>query len=96
MLNGYQIGFLAKTQYVAAIVPNDRVQMSSVELPYSNDQKWPWVVGAPIDWNSQASALTEPTIAVVDSGIDASRATDFGSRVLGQVEPGEPHAELAR
>ena len=84
VLNGYQIGFLAKTAYVAAIVPNEPVKMSSVDLPYSNAQKWPWAIGAAVDWNTQASELTEPTIAVVDSGIDASR-DDFGGRVLGQV-----------
>jgi len=84
MLNGYQIGFLAKTQYVAAIVPNEPVKVSSVDLPYSNTQKWPWAIGAAVDWNSQASELTQPTIAIVDSGIDASRS-DFGGRVLGQV-----------
>jgi serine protease AprX len=43
------------------------------------------VVGAAVDWNTQATALTAPTIAVVDSGIDSSRA-DFGSRVLDQVD----------
>jgi serine protease AprX len=85
MLTGAQIAYLAKTSYVSAIVPNDKVELSSVELPYSNDQKWPWVVGAAVDWNSQATALTAPTIAVVDSGIDSSRA-DFGSRVLNQVD----------
>ena len=85
MLTGAQIAYLAKTAYVSAIVPNGKVELSSVQLPYSNDQKWPWVVGAAVDWNSQATALTAPTIAVVDSGIDASRA-DFGSRVLDQVD----------
>jgi len=84
MLTGAQIAYLAKTSYVSAIVPNDRVELSSVDLPYSNDQKWPWIVGAPVDWNTQATALTAPTIAVVDSGIDSTRA-DFGSRVLDQV-----------
>jgi serine protease AprX len=85
MLSGAQIAFLAKTSFVSAIVPNDRVELSSVNLPYSNDQKWPWVVGAAVDWNTQATSLSAPTIAVVDSGIDASRA-DFGSRLLDQVD----------
>jgi serine protease AprX len=83
MLTGSQIAFLARTSYISAIVPNARVQMSSIQLPQTNTQKWAWTIGAPVDWTTQASQLTQPTIAVVDSGIDASRA-DFGNRVLGQ------------
>ena len=84
MLTGAQIAFLAKTSFVSAIVPNDAVQMSSVQLPEMNGQKWAWTIGTAVDWTTQASSLTMPTIAVVDSGIDTSRA-DFGSRVLDQV-----------
>ena len=84
MLSGAQIGFLAKTSFVSAIVPNDRVQMSSIDLPQSNTQKWAWAVGAAVDWTTQAASLSAPTIAVVDSGIDSSRA-DFGSRLLDSV-----------
>ena len=80
-LSGFQIRFLARMPFVAAIVPNDAVQMSSY---LSNPQKWAWTVGAPVDWMPRATQLTAPTIAIVDSGIDASRS-DFGKRVLGQV-----------
>jgi len=85
-LSGLQITFLAKLPYVAAIVPNDAVEMSSLDpTALSNTQLWPWVIGAPADWSAEATQLQTPTIAVVDSGIDASRA-DFGGRVLGQVD----------
>ena len=84
-LTGLQITFMAKLPFVAAIVPNEPVQMSSVSLPFSNSQKWPWTIAAPTDWTGQASELTTPAIAVVDSGIDTSRA-DFGNRVLTQVD----------
>jgi len=85
-LSGLQITFLAKLPYVAAIVPNDAVEMSSLDpTALSNAQLWPWVIGAPADWSADATQLQAPTIAVVDSGIDASRA-DFGGRVLGQVD----------
>ncbi|HVM57797.1 MAG TPA: S8 family serine peptidase [Gaiellaceae bacterium] len=84
MLTGSQIAFLARTSYVSAIVPNARVEMSSIQLPQTNGQKWAWTIGAPVDWTTQASTLTEPSIAVVDSGIDTTRA-DFGSRVVDQV-----------
>lgn len=83
-LTGTQISFMAKLPYVAAIVPNEAVQMSGVELPLSNTQKWAWSTGAPVDWNTQATALHTPTIAIVDSGIDANPA-NFGNRVLDQV-----------
>jgi hypothetical protein len=70
--------------FVAAILPNDAVQMSSYGSYLSNPQKWAWTVGAPVDWMPRATQLSTPTIAIVDSGIDATRS-DFGKRVLGQV-----------
>ena len=86
-LTGVQIGFLAKLPYVAAIVPNDTVQMSSWNggLQYSNPQKWAWGIGAATDWTSSAAQLSAPTIAIVDSGVTPGR-TDFGGRLLGQVD----------
>jgi len=85
-LTGLQIMFMAKLPYVAAIVPNDTVTMSSAgsQLALSSEQKWAWAVGAPADWTTDATSQQAPTIAVVDSGVDATRA-DFGGRVLGQV-----------
>ncbi|MGZ4414176.1 MAG: S8 family serine peptidase [Gaiellaceae bacterium] len=83
-LSGFQIRFLARMPFVAAIVPNEPVQMSSVGSMLSNSQKWSWTVGAPVDWTPQAMQLSTPTIAIIDSGIDTSRA-DLANRVLGQV-----------
>jgi len=79
-LTGDQILALAKAKWVGAIVPNEPVAASAVSLPRSNPQQWAWVSRAPVDWTSRSLALDAPTIAVVDSGIDASRA-DFGGRV---------------
>ncbi|HVM57372.1 MAG TPA: S8 family serine peptidase [Gaiellaceae bacterium] len=86
-LTGIQIAFLAKLPYVAAIVPNETVQMSGWGggLQYSNPQKWAWAIGAASDWTSSAAQLSAPTIAVVDSGVDPGRG-DFGGRLLGQVD----------
>ena len=86
-LTGIQISFLAKVPYVAAIVPNDTVQMTSWNggLQYSNPQKWAWGVGAAADWTSSAAQLSAPTIAIVDSGVTPGRS-DFGGRLLGQVD----------
>ena len=50
---------------------------------FSNKQRWPFVSGVQKFWANGTSAAT-PTIAVVDSGIDASRP-DFGGRVVAQV-----------
>jgi serine protease AprX len=82
-LTGDQILELAKATWVAAIVPNEPVAASAVSLPRSNPQQWAWVSRAPVDWTSRSLALDAPTIAVVDSGIDAGR-TDFGGRVIAQ------------
>jgi serine protease AprX len=87
-LTGWQILALGMSKSVTSIVPNDTVKASSVDLPVSNSEKWGWSTGAAVDWTGQALSLQTPTIAVVDSGIDASRAADFGGRVLGQVSVG--------
>jgi serine protease AprX len=51
--------------------------------PPSNSQTWSAAVGAPAGW--AAVGARTPTIAIVDSGIDAGRA-DFAGRVIGQVD----------
>src|SRR5258708_5293521 len=84
-LTGWQILALGTSKSVTSIVPNDTVKASSFDLPVSNSEKWGWSTGAAVDWTGQALSLQTPTIAVVDSGIDASRVADFGARVLGQV-----------
>jgi serine protease AprX len=81
-LTGRQILRLAKRGTVESIVPNETVKLSSVQLPLYNPQLWPWATGAPADWMRYAPDAA--TIAVIDSGIDASRS-DFGGRVIGQV-----------
>jgi serine protease AprX len=49
----------------------------------SSDQMWPYESGTAKLWGT---AGTMPTIAIVDSGIDANRADfDYGARVLPQV-----------
>jgi serine protease AprX len=81
-LTGKQILRLAKVGLVDSIQLNQGVGSSGVSLPTYNSQLWPWAVGAPVDWvNGTPKA---PTIAIVDSGIDASRS-DVAGRVLGQV-----------
>jgi serine protease AprX len=87
-LTGRQIATLANKSFVTSIMPNESVKaqttvLPAAALPLSNSQLWPWATGAPVDWTKQSPDAA--TIAIVDSGIDASRVADFGARVIGQV-----------
>jgi serine protease AprX len=85
-LTGRQILRIAKRGIADSIMPNETVTMSGlgdINLGgLSNNQLWPWATGAPLDWLKQSPDAA--TIAVVDSGIDASRS-DFTGHVVGQV-----------
>jgi serine protease AprX len=81
-LTGKQILWLARSGVADAILANETVQRSSIQLPYYNKQLWTYAAGAPVNW--VRSAPDAPTIAVIDSGIDASRA-DLRGRVVGEV-----------
>ena len=59
----------------------------------SNLQLWPDVAQVSSFYGSLS---TEPTIAVVDSGVDASRAADFGARVVAQTNFVQPNTTNAR
>jgi serine protease AprX len=83
-LTGWQILSLGTSKNVTAIMSNDSVKTSSVDLPVSNSEKWGWSTGAAVDWTGQALTMQTPTIAIVDSGIDTSRTEVFGNRVIGQ------------
>jgi serine protease AprX len=83
-LTGWQILALGTSKNVTAIMSNDSVKTSSVNLPISNSEKWGWSTGAAVDWTGQALSMQTPTIAIVDSGIDTSRTEVFGNRVIGQ------------
>ena len=82
-LTGSQIMALGKRPYVTSIMANETVKMAGVQLQDSSAQLWPWATGAPLDWLTQSPDAG--TIAVVDSGIDATRTADFGNRIIGQV-----------
>jgi serine protease AprX len=79
-LAGAQIVRLAQKNGIAAITTDSRIQLAGT---LSNKQRWPFVSGVQKFWANGTSAAT-PTIAIVDSGIDASRA-DFGGRVVASV-----------
>jgi serine protease AprX len=79
-----------------AIVPDQPVALDGLgggkhvgNAPYSSTELWPSAVGVDQLWpalqaRKPGGGLGAPTIAFVDSGIQAGR-TDFGDRVLAQV-----------
>jgi len=77
-LTGKQIATLANKSFVTSIVPNETVKAQR----YSNPQSWVPAANVNVNWYSPTA--NAPTIAVVDSGIQANRS-DFGSRVLAQL-----------
>src|SRR5438309_1306490 len=79
LLSGKQIEKLARQPHIASIVEDSRTR----GLDFSNSQSWPAEAGVSSLWSSN---LLVPAIAVVDSGIDASRAADFGGRVLASAD----------
>jgi len=79
-LTGAQVLRLAQKNGIAAITTDAQVQLAG---SLSNKQRWPFVSGVQKFWANGTSAAT-PTIAVIDSGIDAGRA-DFGGRVVANV-----------
>ncbi|HKP18247.1 MAG TPA: S8 family serine peptidase [Gaiellaceae bacterium] len=66
-----------------AVTPDDPVAASD----FSSDQLWPLASGNASLWSAvdQAPVSALPTIAIVDSGIDATRA-DVAGRVLASVD----------
>jgi serine protease AprX len=91
LLTGAQIASVARMPFVSAIVANDAT-VASGGVAGMNPQLWPWSTKVPLNWVGYSRNLSLPTIAVVDSGIDASRTGDFGNRVLGQVDLGSAPA----
>jgi serine protease AprX len=78
-----KLASLAK-QSGLTVTPDATVHLTAAN---SSNQLWPYVSGDAWLWGSSAnSAPQAPTIAVIDSGIDANRADfDGGSRVAAQV-----------
>jgi serine protease AprX len=77
-LTGSQILTLAHNGHVDSITYDAPITLAGGP---SSKQRWPFVSGVQKFW---ASGAATPTIAVVDSGIEAGRS-DFGGRVVAQV-----------
>jgi len=81
-LTGRQLVVLARMPGISTITADVPVRLTAL----SNNQQWPFVSGVARGWSNvtNGSLPKPPAIAVVDSGIDASR-TDFAGRVVKQV-----------
>ncbi len=79
-LTGREILALARFSSILAITEDSPMVLDG---PAENPAVWPYAVGAQKGW-AGGTAKNLPAIAVVDSGIDASRS-DFGGRVVANV-----------
>src|SRR5437660_7790366 len=77
-LTGAQILALAADKHVSAITLDARVRLSSASASDTNE-KWPYVTGV-----SKYASAPAATIAIVDSGIDATRP-EFTGRIAANV-----------
>ena len=82
-LTGKQLVKLAGKPGITAITPDTLVQLAG---GLSSMQQWPFVSGVAKGWPvvTNGKLAQPPAIAVVDSGVDASRS-DFGGRVIKQI-----------
>jgi serine protease AprX len=82
-LTGRQLVQLARMPGVTAITPDAPVRATA---GLSSIQQWPFVSGVARGWANVANGSLPqlPAIAIVDSGIDATRP-DFGGRVIEEV-----------
>ncbi len=78
-VTGDQLRALAADPRVKAVTPDAPIRPVGT---LSNTQVWPTVTQASSFWSS---SLRPPTIAIVDSGIDADRS-DFGGRSVTQID----------
>ena len=84
-LKGGQLIGLAKNPHIGSITPDVATQAAA----YENAEMWrdtadvtPLYSGT----TALSAAPQAPAIAIVDSGIDASKVTDFGTRVVANVD----------
>ncbi|MGZ8702451.1 MAG: S8 family serine peptidase [Gaiellaceae bacterium] len=81
-LTGAQILAVAADKHVTAITADARVRLSALA---STNEKWPFVTGVQKYWaNGATPAAPAATIAIVDSGIDATRP-EFAGRIAANV-----------
>jgi serine protease AprX len=87
-LSGRQIERLVDNGKIFAITKDAPVAFTDL----SNSQLWPSVSQVAALW---PSSLAAPGIAIVDTGIDSSRAADFGNRIAAEIKmtPGRNNSQ---
>ncbi len=82
-LTGKELVALSNRPGISAITRDARMRLAG---GLSSRQQWPFVSGVAKGWSdvTNGSLAQPPTIAIVDSGVDATRA-DFAGRVVQQV-----------
>ena len=78
-LSGAQLVALAADKHVTSITPDARVRLSAAGDAVDSKEKWPFVTGV-----DKYGAAPAATIAIVDSGIDATRP-EFAGRIVANV-----------
>ena len=95
-MSGAAIAALAKNPAIEAITLDAPVAATAIAstarpLPTGPSTVQLWPDAAQVS-SFYGSLSTQPTIAIVDSGVDASRAGDFGARVVAQTDFVQPNA----
>jgi serine protease AprX len=88
-LTGKDLLKLAQRPHVLAITPDTRVKASD----YQDNEMWRYSADVAPLWNTTDPATglvtgpapKAPTVAIVDSGIDATKLADFGGRLLANI-----------
>jgi serine protease AprX len=93
-LTGAEIVRLLGRPNILAITQDAAVRLADAQSSYTSNQLWPYASGVAKFWQPAAvGGLKAPAIAIIDSGVDGSRA-DFGSRVqqvtLTEQQPNSP------
>lgn len=76
-VSGKELLRLARHPHVFAITPDSRLSLTS----YESAEMWRPTTGVNKLWGGPQT----PAIAIVDSGVDSTKAFDFGSRVVASV-----------
>ena len=86
-ISGKDLLKLARHPHVLSITPDLPVATAAYSNPdYQNAEMWRQSADVTPLWDhAGAPAPQAPAIAIVDSGIDATKAADFGSRVVASV-----------
>ena len=89
-ISGKLLVKLARSPHITAITPDVAVKTAG----YQNAEMWRDTTDISSLWNTTTTTLTgtltspapqAPAIAIVDSGIDATKVGDFGSRIVANV-----------